>query len=62
MSKSMQITAPDSFPTINNLDGMEQTLQALDKINHGLIMTNLIDFDMLYGHRLDSTGWIAPVG
>ncbi|MEA3361818.1 MAG: hypothetical protein U9Q61_00870 [Thermodesulfobacteriota bacterium] len=47
----------DSFPTINNLDGMEQTLYALDKINHGLIMTNRIDFDMLYISRLDSTGF-----
>jgi len=46
-----------SFPTINNLDGMDQTLKALDKINHGLIMTNLVDFDMLYGHRLDSSGF-----
>ncbi len=46
-----------SFPTINNCDGMEQTLKALDKINHGLIMANLVDFDMLYGHRLDSRGF-----
>ncbi|MCK5913482.1 MAG: phosphopentomutase [Desulfuromusa sp.] len=47
----------DSFPTINNWDGMNKTLQALDKINSGLIMTNLVDFDMLYGHRLDSAGF-----
>ena len=47
----------DSFPTSSNLDGMNKTLQALDKINHGLIMTNLVDFDMLYGHRLDGAGF-----
>ncbi|NOQ42402.1 MAG: phosphopentomutase [Desulfuromusa sp.] len=51
----------DSFPTNGNLDGMNKTLQALDKINHGLIMTNLIDFDMLYGHRLDSVGFAAAL-
>ncbi|MCD6582361.1 MAG: phosphopentomutase [Desulfuromusa sp.] len=47
----------DSFPTSSNLEGMNKTLQALDKINRGLIMTNLVDFDMLYGHRLDSAGF-----
>ncbi|MCK5825458.1 MAG: phosphopentomutase [Desulfuromusa sp.] len=47
----------DSFSTTDNQDGMDKTLQALDKINSGLIMTNLVDFDMLYGHRLDSAGF-----
>ena len=47
----------DSLATSGNLDGMNKTLQALDKINTGMIMTNLVDFDMLYGHRLDSVGF-----
>ena len=51
----------DSFPTCSNLEGMVKTLQALDKINSGLIVTNLVDFDMLYGHRLDSNGFAAAL-
>ena len=47
----------ESFPTSGNSDGMRMTLEALDKINRGLIMTNLVDFDMLYGHRLDVAGF-----
>jgi len=46
-----------SFPTRNNAQGMASTLEALGKINFGLIMTNLVDFDMLYGHRLDPSGF-----
>jgi phosphopentomutase len=46
-----------SYPTKNNVAGMQQTLLQLDEINQGLIMTNLVDFDMLYGHRLDSDGF-----
>ncbi|MFK5927352.1 MAG: phosphopentomutase [Desulfuromusa sp.] len=51
----------DSLSTGNNLEGMNKTLQALNKINRGLIMTNLVDFDMLYGHRLNSSGFAAAL-
>ncbi len=47
----------DSLTTSSNTEGMGLTLDALGKINHGLIMTNLVDFDMLYGHRLDIAGF-----
>ncbi len=40
-----------------NADGMSKTLGALEQYKSGLVMTNLIDFDMLYGHRLDSQGF-----
>ncbi len=43
--------------TRNNEDGMEQTLRSLDQIDRGLIFTNLVDFDMLYGHRNDPAGY-----
>ena len=43
--------------TESNADGMEKTLLALEEVERGLIFTNLIDFDMLYGHRLDSHGF-----
>lgn len=41
----------------SNADGMAKTLEALDDIGRGLIFTNLVDFDMLYGHRLDVSGF-----
>ncbi|ADY56167.1 Phosphopentomutase [Syntrophobotulus glycolicus DSM 8271] len=37
--------------TIGNMDGVEKTLAYMKKDFKGLIMTNLVDFDMLYGHR-----------
>lgn len=46
-----------SSPTKSNAEGMEKTLQALGQIKSGLIMTNLVDFDMLYGHRRDVDGF-----
>lgn len=46
-----------SVTTANNQDGIEKTIQALQKVEKGLIFTNLIDFDMEYGHRLDVPGF-----
>lgn len=43
--------------THSNTEGMERTLEALDKDFTGLCFTNLVDFDMLYGHRQDVTGY-----
>lgn len=40
-----------------NADGMAQTLVALEQLQAGLVFTNLVDFDMLYGHRLDALGF-----
>ena len=40
-----------------NVDGMAKTLAALEQLEQGLVFTNLIDFDMLYGHRLDAAGF-----
>ena len=41
----------------NNLDGIEKTIKAIKEIDNGLIFTNLVDFDMLYGHRRDARGY-----
>ena len=41
----------------NNLDGIEKTIKAIKEVNEGLIFTNLVDFDMLYGHRRDPKGY-----
>jgi phosphopentomutase len=46
-----------SISTNSNDDGMSKTLQAMAEIEKGLIFTNLVDFDMLFGHRLDSSGF-----
>jgi phosphopentomutase len=43
--------------SISNADGMEKTAQALSRVEKGLVFTNLVDFDMLYGHRLDAAGF-----
>ena len=40
-----------------NADGCVRTLEALDKVERGLVFTNLVDFDMLYGHRRDPAGY-----
>jgi phosphopentomutase len=40
-----------------NADGMERTLEALDRTPRGVIFCNLVDFDMLYGHRRDPAGY-----
>ncbi|KFD41975.1 phosphopentomutase [Peptococcaceae bacterium SCADC1_2_3] len=46
-----------SVTTQNNQEGIDKTLAFLDKKEKGLIFTNLIDFDMLYGHRNDPYGY-----
>lgn len=51
----------DHIATKSNSEGMEKTLVALNKIKSGLVMTNLVDFDMLYGHRLDCGGFAAAL-
>ncbi len=41
----------------NNVDGMEKVSAALQARNNGLIFCNLVEFDMLYGHRKDVEGF-----
>ena len=41
----------------NNHASVDQTLHALETTPRGLIFTNLVDFDMLYGHRNDVEGY-----
>lgn len=40
-----------------NVDGMDKTIQLQDKDFNGLCFVNLVDFDMLYGHRNDIEGY-----
>ncbi len=43
--------------TGGNAEGIERTLEYLDKDFDGLCFVNLVDFDMLYGHRNDVDGY-----
>lgn len=43
--------------TINNADGIQKTLQFMDEDFEGLCFINLVDYDMLYGHRNDVDGY-----
>jgi phosphopentomutase len=46
-----------SCKTKSNADGMAKTLEAMRGLDRGLIWVNLVDFDMLYGHRNDPEGY-----
>jgi phosphopentomutase len=41
----------------NNEQTIDQTVNALNADSRGLIFSNLVDFDMLYGHRRDTEGY-----
>lgn len=43
--------------TSGNAEGIERTLEYLDKDFEGLCFVNLVDYDMLYGHRRDVDGY-----
>jgi phosphopentomutase len=47
----------DYVTTKNNADGMAKLHEALGSRPTGLIFVNLVDFDMLYGHRKDVEGF-----
>ena len=47
----------DYVTTSSNLDGMSKLSAALQQRKNGLIFCNLVDFDMLYGHRKDVEGF-----
>ena len=46
-----------SVTTVDNDDGMEKVVAGLATLDTGLLMANLIDFDMVYGHRKDVVGF-----
>ena len=47
----------DYVTTKSNTDGMEKLTAAIRQRPQGLIFCNLVDFDMLYGHRKDMEGF-----
>lgn len=51
----------DSVRISGNTDGMAKTMAMADRDFHGLCFVNLVDFDMLYGHRQDVDGYAAAL-
>jgi phosphopentomutase len=47
----------ESIHTENNMDGVDKTIEFMKKHKKGLVFTNLVDFDMKYGHRNDVEGY-----
>ena len=52
---SMGVT--EDLTAKNNNQSIDQTINALNAESRGLIFSNLVDFDMLYGHRRDTEGY-----
>ncbi|MDD2979615.1 MAG: phosphopentomutase [Hespellia sp.] len=48
----------ETYANEGNKINMERTLSLLEKDFHGLCFVNLVDFDMLYGHRNDIPGYV----
>ncbi len=46
-----------SVHTSSNSDGIDKTVQAMKADFEGLLFTNLVDFDSLFGHRRDGKGY-----
>ena len=47
----------ESHPTTSNEDGMDKTLTIAKRDFNGLCFVNLVDFDMVYGHRNNIEGY-----
>lgn len=47
----------DTVRTKNNEEGIERLIEGIDKSFKGLCFVNLVDFDMVYGHRNDIDGY-----
>ena len=51
----------ESYPTHSNAEGMEKTAELAKRDFNGLCFVNLVDFDMLFGHRQDADGYAAAL-
>jgi phosphopentomutase len=47
----------EAVHTEGNRDGMRHTVEVAKRLEHGFVFVNLVDFDMLYGHRRDARGY-----
>ena len=51
----------ESNPTKGNTDGINKTIEMMDRDFTGLCFTNLVDFDMKYGHRNNIEGYATAM-
>ncbi len=51
----------ESYYTHSNDEGMAKTFELADKDFTGLVFTNLVDFDMKFGHRRDVDGYAKAI-
>ena len=51
----------ESIPTHGNTEGIATSLSLMERDFNGLCFINLVDFDMLYGHRQDIDGYAAAL-
>ena len=51
----------EAIKTKNNAEGISRTLEVMSRDFSGLCFTNLVDFDMLFGHRQDKDGYAAAL-
>ncbi len=47
--------------TLSNKESIEATLKCLEEPFHGLLFVNLIEFDMIFGHRNDPEGYYGAL-
>jgi len=50
-----------AMPTASDAEGVDRVLDAMKSLSSGLIFANLVDFDTVYGHRNDVTGYAANI-
>lgn len=48
-----------AVPTASDAEGMDRIAEAMQAVETGLVFANLVDFDTLYGHRNDVSGYAA---
>lgn len=51
----------EKIPTHSNSEGMSETLKLAKRDFNGLCFVNLVDFDMIYGHRQDIDGYAGAL-
>ena len=63
LTSNGQTITPDPYNVVVSiyLDGILQTVKYIKKMFTGILFTNLVDFDMKYGHRNDVNGYANAI-
>lgn len=51
----------EKIHTKSNAEGIESIVRSAKELDRGLVMANLVDFDMLFGHRNDVEGFVEAL-